>query len=112
VALLAAAESGIPVFEYTPTAVKRAVVGVGNATKEQVGYMVRTILSLKEEPDSADAADALALAICHAHGERLQTAVEAASMPARAVATPRTIVPAPRSDPGASAVSAPGKTGR
>lgn len=82
VALLAAAESGIPVFEYTPTAVKRAVVGVGNATKEQVGYMVRTILSLKELPDSADAADALALAICHAHGDRLREAVTAASSPA------------------------------
>lgn len=78
VALLAAAEVGIPVFEYTPTEVKRAVVGVGNATKDQVGYMVRTILGLDAAPDSPDAADALALAITHAHGYRARAAVERA----------------------------------
>ncbi len=78
VALLAAAEIGIPVFEYTPTEVKRAVVGVGNASKEQVGYMVGRILALKDAPDSVDAADALALAICHANGARMRSAVEAA----------------------------------
>src|SRR3989442_8052500 len=55
VALLAAAECGIPVFEYTPTEVKQAVTGVGNASKEQVGYMVRAICTLEGEPDSADA---------------------------------------------------------
>jgi crossover junction endodeoxyribonuclease RuvC len=75
VALLAAAEVGIPVFEYTPTAVKRAVVGVGNASKDQVGFMVRTILRLEAAPDSADAADALALAITHANSHSMQAAV-------------------------------------
>lgn len=74
VALLAAAARDVPVFEYTPTEVKLAVVGVGNATKDQVGYMVQRILRLDAAPDSPDAADALALAICHAHGHRLRAA--------------------------------------
>jgi crossover junction endodeoxyribonuclease RuvC len=78
VALLAAAEIGIPVYEYTPTEVKRAVVGVGNAAKDQVAYMVTNMLKLKEAPDSSDAADALALAICHANGHRMRAAVAAA----------------------------------
>jgi len=72
VALLAAAECGVPVIEYTPTEVKLAVAGVGNATKEQVGYMVERILTLRAKPDSPDAADALALAICHAHAGKLR----------------------------------------
>lgn len=80
VALLAAAECGVPVVEYTPTEVKLAVAGVGNATKDQVGYMVKAILRLETDPDSADAADALALAICHAHGSRLRDAVAAAEV--------------------------------
>ncbi|MGH2795352.1 MAG: crossover junction endodeoxyribonuclease RuvC [Actinomycetota bacterium] len=70
-ALLAAAEAGIPVVEYGPLQVKQAVVGVGSATKDQVAYMVRRILSLTEQPDTADASDALALAICHLHSYRL-----------------------------------------
>jgi crossover junction endodeoxyribonuclease RuvC len=70
VVLCAAAEEGLPVFEYGPLQVKQAVVGVGNATKAQVGFMVQRVLSLREEPDSADAADALALAICLLHSER------------------------------------------
>ena len=77
IAMLAGAESGIEVFEYTPTEVKRAVVGVGNATKDQVQYMVTTILKLQAKPDSPDAADALALAICHANGQRMRAAVRA-----------------------------------
>lgn len=82
VALLAAAESGLDVFEYTPTEVKRAVTGVGNATKDQVGFMVRTILKLDGtlEPDSADAADALALAITHSHGHRMRSAMRKAGV--------------------------------
>jgi len=88
VALLAAAESGIEVFEYTPTEVKLAVVGVGNAAKDQVGFMVSKILSLTEEPDSADAADALALAIAHANGARMRAAVAKASANAPAAKVP------------------------
>lgn len=76
VALLAAAEAGVQVFEYTPTEVKSAVVGVGNASKNQVQYMVRTILQLKDEFDSPDAADALALAITHTHGHRMRAALQ------------------------------------
>lgn len=82
VALLAAAECGVPVVEYTPTEVKRAVTGVGNATKDQVGYMVEKILRLQESPDSPDAADALALAICHLHSYKLR-APEPGAAPAK-----------------------------
>jgi crossover junction endodeoxyribonuclease RuvC len=66
VAVLAAAHRGIPLYEYTPLEVKKAVVGYGRAEKEQVQHMVKAILSLEEKPP-ADAADALAIAICHAH---------------------------------------------
>ncbi|MGH2768405.1 MAG: crossover junction endodeoxyribonuclease RuvC [Actinomycetota bacterium] len=67
VALLVAAEQGARVYEYTPPEVKRAVVGTGKASKEQVCYMVGRLLALRERPDTIDAADALALAICHLH---------------------------------------------
>jgi crossover junction endodeoxyribonuclease RuvC len=71
VIMLVAAEAGIPVTEYGPLQVKQAIVGVGNATKDQVTFMVRRLLGLAEKPDTADAADALALAICHLHSYRL-----------------------------------------
>lgn len=67
VAMLAAAASGVPVFEYAPLSVKSSVVGYGLATKEQVQFMVTRLLQLNAPPDSADAADALAIAICHIH---------------------------------------------
>jgi len=67
-ALIAAlTHMGLPVFEYTALQVKQAVVGNGHADKTQVQHMVRRLLNLPAEP-SADAADALACAICHAHG--------------------------------------------
>ena len=65
VALLAAATSGKPVAEYAPLSIKSAVVGYGLAAKEQVQFMVTRLLKLSEVPESADAADALAVAICH-----------------------------------------------
>lgn len=65
VAMLAASSSGLPVFEYTPLQVKQAVTGFGRAAKEQVQYMVKTILALPEAPTPDDVADALAVAICH-----------------------------------------------
>lgn len=74
VVLLVAAEQGIPVFEYTPSEVKRAVVGNGAATKTQVQYMVRAILGLGDQKLEPDAADAVALAICHLHGHKLREA--------------------------------------
>ena len=66
IALLAPAEAGLVIGEYAPNAVKKAVVGVGHADKEQVQHMVRHQLP-GVSFDSADAADALAIAICHAH---------------------------------------------
>ncbi|MGY9003951.1 MAG: crossover junction endodeoxyribonuclease RuvC [Rhodospirillales bacterium] len=66
IALLVPAKAGIPVFEYTPNQVKKTVVGAGHAQKEQVQMMVHTLLP-GIEVKSADAADALAIAICHAH---------------------------------------------
>jgi len=66
VAMLVAAERGLPVGLHTPTEVKAAVTGYGGAEKAQVGLMVAKILRLPAIPQPADAADALALAICHA----------------------------------------------
>ena len=65
-AMLAASECGIEVIEYAPMQVKRSVTGNGHATKPQIQHMVKTLLSLREVPPP-DSADALALAICHAH---------------------------------------------
>lgn len=67
VALLAAVEAGVPVFEYSPAEVKRAVVGYGRAEKVQVQQMIKLLLGLAEPPVPHDAADALAVAICHLH---------------------------------------------
>lgn len=66
VILLACHKMGIPVFEYTPLQVKQAVVGYGRAEKRQVIYMVKCLLNMKSAPKPDDAADALAIAICHA----------------------------------------------
>jgi len=66
VAILAAAQSSIPIGEYSPKEVKCAIVGTGNASKSQVQYMVKKLLNLKELPQPTDAADALAVALCHA----------------------------------------------
>ena len=78
VALLAAAEAGLPVHEYTPLQVKQAVVGYGRATKDQVQQMVRMLLGLDVVPRPDDAADAIAVAICHLHSARLTTMLERA----------------------------------
>ena len=69
-AICAAVIAGLPVAEYTALQVKQAVVGKGHAKKEQVQHMVRRLLALPGDP-SPDAADALACAICHAHGGKL-----------------------------------------
>jgi crossover junction endodeoxyribonuclease RuvC len=77
-ALAAAAEAGCEVAQYTANEVKQAVAGYGAATKEQVQRMVQSLLSLPERPRPPDAADALALALCHATiGPRLARAAEA-----------------------------------
>ena len=64
VALLASEKAGVPVFEYAPAEVKQAVTGRGQASKAQVGYMIRRLLALPEDPPE-DACDALAIALCH-----------------------------------------------
>jgi crossover junction endodeoxyribonuclease RuvC len=81
VALLAAVEGGYPIAEYAPAEIKRAVVGYGRAEKHQVQEMVRLLLGLAEAPEPNDAADALAVAICHVHtqGGAAPEAPEAAS---------------------------------
>ncbi|QIB69286.1 crossover junction endodeoxyribonuclease RuvC [Aminipila butyrica] len=67
VAILACANSGMSIAEYTPLQIKQALVGYGRAEKKQVQAMVKTILNLKEVPKPDDTADALAAAICHGH---------------------------------------------
>ncbi len=71
VALLTAAQHRLPWYEYTPMQVKQAVTGYGGADKKQVQQMVQRLLALPEIPKPDDAADALALCICHAHHESL-----------------------------------------
>ena len=75
VAVLSGARSGIPVYEYTPMQVKLAVAGYGKAEKLQVQQMVRILLALDQVPRPDDAADALAVAICHAHSGNRSTAL-------------------------------------
>jgi crossover junction endodeoxyribonuclease RuvC len=72
VALLAAAQAGLPVYEYKPAEVKQALVGYGAASKAQMQEMVRLMLGLAEAPHPDDAADAVAVAICHLHSQRLR----------------------------------------
>lgn len=72
VAILPLSQAGVPVYEYAPSRVKQAVVGRGSARKEQVQFMIRTMLNLRQAVEPDDAADALALAICHVHAERLR----------------------------------------
>jgi crossover junction endodeoxyribonuclease RuvC len=67
IALLAASEAGLPVVEYAPAEIKRAVVGYGRAEKHQVQQMIKLLLGLEAPPSPHDAADALAVAICHMH---------------------------------------------
>ena len=67
VAMLAASAAGLEVSEYSPLTIKAAVVGYGRAEKHQVQQMVKQLLNLDTDPDSPDAADALAIAICHLH---------------------------------------------
>lgn len=67
VAILACANSGLEIFEYTPLQIKQGLIGYGRAEKKQIQHMVKTILNLKQIPKLDDTADALAAAICHGH---------------------------------------------
>jgi crossover junction endodeoxyribonuclease RuvC len=79
VAVLAAVEAGLPLVEYTPTEVKLAIVGYGHADKVQMQQMVKMLLGLAEAPRPHDAADALAVAICHANSGTAPLAARAAA---------------------------------
>jgi len=72
VILLAMAEAGLPVSEYSPLVIKQALTGYGGADKRQMQEMVRMVLGLSETPRPDDAADALAVAVCHLHSARLR----------------------------------------
>jgi crossover junction endodeoxyribonuclease RuvC len=73
VALLALAEAGVELSEYSPNEVKQAVAGYGGADKNQVQHMVQALLELEKIPQPDDAADALAVAICHLHSARIRS---------------------------------------
>ncbi|MCJ7577301.1 MAG: crossover junction endodeoxyribonuclease RuvC [candidate division Zixibacteria bacterium] len=81
VAILAAACAKISVYEYSPKEVKCSVVGRGNASKLQVQYMVKNLLGLKDLPQPPDAADALAVALCHAQKMRVKSIMLSSESP-------------------------------
>ena len=75
VVLLAAAEAGLPLHEYKPLEVKQTVAGYGGADKRQVQEMVRLLLHLEQVPEPDDAADAVAVAVCHIHSARMRALI-------------------------------------
>lgn len=75
VAILCAATADVPLYEYSPTVIKKSVVGVGSAQKAQVQEMVRIILNLPSAPEPFDSSDALAIAICHIHRRKIDDLV-------------------------------------
>jgi crossover junction endodeoxyribonuclease RuvC len=79
VVMLAAAQSGIPVHSYSPREVKSRVAGYGNADKHQMQQMVRLLLNLSQAPEPADAADALAVALCHIQSAQARARLTAAT---------------------------------
>jgi crossover junction endodeoxyribonuclease RuvC len=85
VVLLAAEQHGIPIHSYSPREVKASVAGYGHATKEQIQLMVRAILSMQEVPEPSDAADALAVALCHLQTERVNRRFGVPVAPARRI---------------------------
>jgi len=76
VVVLALAQANVEVHEYTPREIKQAIVGYGNASKAQMQDMVRVLLGMKATPRPDDAADALAVAICHLHSQGLKNRIE------------------------------------
>ena len=106
--MLAAVECGCPVVEYTPAAVKRAVVGYGRAEKHQVQQMIKLLLGLTKPPSPHDAADALAVAICHLHSVPRRASGDAQAWAAGASAVPIHDPPIPRSADQSRPPSVPG----
>src|SRR5712692_5751244 len=97
VVMLAAAEGDVPVNSYSPREVKASLTGYGQASKEQMQEMVRSHLCLAERPEPADAADALAIALCHIQAARARARMAVATAPARK--PPRTTSAAARRVP-------------
>lgn len=95
VVMLAASEAGLPVVEYAPAEVKRAVVGYGRAEKQQVQQMVGLLLGLDPPPSRLDVTDALAVAVCHAHSVRPGAVDEQPVAPGGAPRSWRQYRPAP-----------------
>lgn len=79
VTLLALADAGLPIYEYKPLEVKQAIAGYGGADKHQVQEMVRMILELEHTPQPDDAADAVAVAVCHIHSARMAALIDEAA---------------------------------
>ena len=78
VTLLALADAGLPIYEYKPLEVKQAIAGYGGADKRQVQEMVRMLLNLEDVPRPDDAADAVAVAVCHIHSARMAALIAGA----------------------------------
>ena len=93
VVLLAAAQASIPAHSYSPREVKASIAGYGAASKQQMQQMVRTALGLSEYPEPEDAADALAIALCHAHAARAQQRMDVALGKNHAPTTLRAVPP-------------------
>ena len=93
VVLLAAAQASIPAHSYSPREVKASIAGYGAASKQQMQQMVRTALGLSEYPEPEDAADALAIALCHAHAARAQQRMDVALGKNHAPTTRRAVPP-------------------
>lgn len=89
VVLLAASQHQVEVFSYAPREIKASVAGYGNADKRQVQLMVRTLLAMTEIPEPSDAADALAVAMCHLQADALRTRFGAAVIPLSGKASSR-----------------------
>jgi len=107
VVLLAAEQHGLEIHSYSPREVKACVAGYGNADKKQMQIMVRALLSMKEIPEPSDAADALAVALCHMQGERHERRFGVAQAMAQGQNSQRS---APR--PASASAATTGATGR
>lgn len=92
VVLLAAAQASIPAHSYSPREVKSSVAGYGAASKQQMQQMVSSALGLTEIPEPADAADALAVALCHAHLSRARERMKVATSSTTVVMAPRSLI--------------------
>ncbi len=108
---LAAAQARVPVHSYSPREVKASVAGYGNATKHQMQVMVRAMLGMAEAPKPADAADALAVALCHVYAERARASIARATAP-QVPAAPARLGEPPRHGGPARHAASTGPAGR